>query len=186
MTAAAAQAVTTWQLDPTHSVVEFAVRHLMISTVKGHFLDVAATISGDESNPASQKVTATIQVASIDTRQPDRDKHLRSADFFDVEHHPTITFTSTKIDGDIQGDFKLTGDLTIRGTTRSVTLDATAEGRGKDPWGGERIAFSAKGKISRGDFGLTWNQTLETGGVVVSDEVKMSIEAQFVRQQAPA
>lgn len=184
MTAPAAHGTTTWQYDPTHSTVEFAVRHLMISTVKGHFPEVTAAITVDESDPASQRLTATIQVASIDTRQPDRDKHLRSADFFDAEKYPTITFIGTRIEGEVTGDFKLIGDLTIRGTTRPITLDVTAEGRGKDPWGGERIAFSAKGKIDRSAFGLTWNQALETGGVMVSDEVKISIDAQFVRQQS--
>ncbi|HXC24508.1 MAG TPA: YceI family protein [Gemmatimonadaceae bacterium] len=180
-----APSITTWQLDPTHSSVEFAIRHLMISTVKGRFSDLSATISGDESDIASQKVTATIQVASINTHQADRDTHLRSADFFDLEHHPTMTFVGRRAEGDLRGDFRLTGDLTIRGTTREITLNVTAEGRTKDPWGGERTAFSATGKISRSDFGLTWNQALETGGVVVGDEVKISIEAQFVRQ-APA
>ena len=182
---AAAPSVTTWQFDPSHAHVEFSVRHLMISNVKGRFADVTGTISGDESDLASQKVTATIQVASIDTRQADRDTHLRSADFFDVEHYPTITFVSRKAEGDPSGDFRLTGDLTIRGVTREITLNVTTEGRTKDPWGNDRVAFSATGKINRSDFGLTWNQVLEAGGVAVGNEIKISIDAEFVRQ-APA
>ena len=171
---------TTWTIDPTHSSVEFSVRHLMISTVKGRFADVQGTVVLDEANPAASSADITVQVASIDTREPQRDTHLRSADFFDVEKYPKITFRSTPIDGTLEA-FKLNGDLTIHGVTRPVTLDVTHEGRGKDPWGNQRIGFSATGKIKRSDFGLTWNATLETGGFLVGDDVKISIDVEAVK-----
>ena len=172
--------VTTWNLDPAHSTVEFAVKHLMISTVRGRFGDVKATITADEADPGSAVVTAEIATASIDTRADQRDAHLRSADFFDAEQYPTIAFRSTKIEKKGE-DIRVTGDLTIRGVTRQITLDVTEEGRGRDPWGGERAGFSATTKINRRDFGLTWNQALETGGVVVGDEIKITVDAEFVR-----
>lgn len=134
-----------------------------------------------ETDDSLAGVHVTIQTASIDTRNEQRDAHLRSSDFFDVEHYPTITFRSSRVEGEpLDGDFRVIGDLTIHGVTREVTLKATSEGRGKDPWGGERAGFSASTKISRTDFGLTWNQALETGGVVVSDEVKVSIDVALV------
>jgi polyisoprenoid-binding protein YceI len=124
-------------------------------------------------------VTATMKAASIDTRSEQRDTHLRSADFLDVEHYPDVTFKSTRIEG-TKEEFKLTGDLTIRGTTRPITLDVTYEGSGKDPWGGTRASFSAHGRFDRRDYGLTWNVALETGGILVSNDVKINIEAQAV------
>jgi polyisoprenoid-binding protein YceI len=176
-------ATTTWKIDPSHTHAEFAVRHLMISTVKGRFAEVQGTVHTDESNPAASQVDVTIGVSSIDTREPQRDAHLRSADFFDADNFPQITFRSTRVDG--RGDsFKLAGDLTIRGTTREIVLDVTTEGRGKDPWGGERAGFSASTRIKRSEFGLTWNQLLEAGGVAVSDDVKISIDVELVRQPA--
>ncbi|HEY9229513.1 MAG TPA: YceI family protein, partial [Gemmatimonadaceae bacterium] len=150
---------TTWTLDPTHAEVGFSVRHLMISTVRGRFGGVSGTITVDEGDPKSAKVDVTIDVNSIDTRQEQRDGHLRSPDFFDVANFPTMRFVSKRVDGDTNGDFKLIGDLTIRGVTREVALDVSNEGRGSDPWGNYRAGFSAKGSIRRGDFGLTWNQT---------------------------
>lgn len=172
--------VTTWNLDPSHSSVEFAVKHMMISTVRGRFADVKATVVADESNLVSASVNAEIAVASIDTRAEQRDAHLRSADFFDAGQFPTITFRSTKIER--RGDeLRVFGDLTIRGVTRQIVLDVTDEGRGRDPWGGERAGFSGTAKINRRDFGLTWNQALETGGVLVGEEVRISIDAEFVR-----
>ena len=172
--------VTTWNLDPSHSSVEFAVKHMMISTVRGRFADVKATVVADESNLVSASVNAEIAVASIDTRADQRDAHLRSADFFDAGQFPTITFRSTKIER--RGDeLRVFGDLTIRGVTRQIVLDVTDEGRGRDPWGGERAGFSGTAKINRRDFGLTWNQALETGGVLVGEEVRISIDAEFVR-----
>jgi len=183
MTASAtAPETTTWQLDPVHSSVEFAVKHLMIVTVRGSFAGVEASIVGDESKPAGATVTVKVDTATITTKNDQRDTHLRSADFFDVEKYPSITFVGKRIVGDGFGEFQFVGDLTIRGVTKQITLDAAFEGRAKDPWGGTRIGFSAKGKIRRSEFGLTWNQVLEAGGVAVSDEVKISVDAQFVRK----
>ena len=171
---------TAWKLDPTHSIVEFSAKHLMITTVKGRIADVQGTIYADEQNPENSSVEATLNATSIDTRTEQRDNHLRSADFLHVEQFPVIEFRSTKIEGDKE-EFKLTGDLTIRGVTKPVTLDVTFEGQTKDPWGGDRIGFSAKGKIDRRDFGLTWNQLLETGGVTVSNEIRINIEVQAIK-----
>ncbi len=175
---------TTWTVDATHAEVGFAVRHLMISTVRGRFGAVEGTVTIDETTPANSKIDVTIDVTSIDTRQEMRDNHLRSADFFDAANHPSIRFVSKKIDGDITGEFAVVGDLTIRGTTREVKLAASLEGRGMDPWGNERAGYQATGKINRADYGLTWNQGLETGGVVVGDEVKISIDVELIRKAA--
>ena len=180
-TATATSTRTTWKIDPTHSHVEFAVRHLMISSVKGRFGVVEGTVVTDEGNPSAADVTVTIDTATIDTREAQRDAHLKSADFFDVEKFPTLTFRGTGVSG--AGDqFTLTGDLTLHGVTRAVTLDVTAEGRGKDPWGGDRAGYSATGKIKRSDFGLTWNQVLEAGGIAVGDEIKISLDVELVKQ----
>ena len=174
---------SSWQIDPAHSHVEFAVRHLMISTVKGAFGDVRGAVWVDESDARTVLVDVTIQVASIDTRQEQRDAHLRSADFFDAARFPTITFRSRMVEGNHHdSEFRLVGDLTIRGVTREVVLAVSNEGSLTDPWGAERAGFSAQGKIDRTDFGLTWNQALEAGGVVVGNEVKISIEVELVRQ----
>ena len=172
---------STWKIDPAHSNVEFAVKHLMISTVKGRFSDVEGEIVIADGQPSHSSVTATLKAASIDTRTGQRDDHLRSADFLDAANHADITFKSTRITGD-QSEFKVTGDLTIRGVTREVTLDATNEGAGKDPWGGDRIAFSATTKLDRREFGLTWNQAVEAGGVLVGNDVKITIDVQAVKQ----
>jgi len=175
--------VTTWTIDPAHSNVEFAVKHLMISTVKGRFADVKGTIEHNETNPAASKVEIDISTGSIDTRAEQRDAHLRSPDFFDVERFPTMTFKSKRLDGDINGEFKLIGDLTIKGTTREVALDAEFQGRTRDPWGGDRMGFEAKGKINRKDFGLNWNQALDAGGWVLGDDIKLSIGVELVKQK---
>jgi polyisoprenoid-binding protein YceI len=178
-------ATTTWQIDPAHTSVEFAVKHMMFTTVRGRFKDVKGTIEADESNPDHSRVTVEIGAASIDTGSADRDTHLRSADFLDVENHPTITFRSTRVEGAAkqEGDrFKVTGDLTIRGTTMSVTLDCVYEGTGKDPWGGTRAGSRATGSIDRREWGLKWNQALETGGILVANEVKIEVEVQAVKQ----
>jgi polyisoprenoid-binding protein YceI len=172
---------TTWRVDPSHSHAEFAVRHLMISTVKGRFADVTGTLIGDETDPDNAAIELTIPVASIDTREQQRDAHLRSADFFEAERYPEIRFRSTRIAGSGSGQFTVTGDLTIRDTTRPVTLTVESGGRGKDPWGGERVGFSAATTINRRDFGLHWNQALETGGVVVGNEVKITVDLELVR-----
>lgn len=173
---------TKWQIDPAHSTAEFAVKHLMISTVKGRFADVKGTVSVDDNHPANVDVDVSIAAASIDTREEKRDAHLRSADFFDVEKYPAIHFKSTRADGDMSGDFKLIGDLTMHGVTREVTLNVEASGTVKDPWGGERAGFAATTKINRKDYGLTYNMALEAGGVMVSDEVKISIEVELVKE----
>jgi polyisoprenoid-binding protein YceI len=174
----------TWTIDPAHTEVGFAVRHLMLSTVRGRFGAVTGTVTVDEENPNSAKLDVTIDVASVDTRQEMRDNHLRSADFFDVANYPTMRFVSKRIEGDVTNKFRVIGDLTIKNTTREVALDATLEGRAMDPWGNDRVGFSATGKLNREEFGLTWNQALETGGVVVGNEVKLSIDAELVRQAA--
>lgn len=176
---------TTWQIDASHSAAEFAVKHLMISTVKGRFANVSGTVVIDDANPTGATVDVSIGVASIDTRDEKRDAHLRSADFFDVEKYPTITFKGTRITGPVEGDFTLGGDLTIRDVTRPVTLAVESAGQVKDPWGGVRSGFSATTKINRKDFGLTWNVALEAGGVLVGDDIKISIEVELVRQAAP-
>ena len=176
----ATPARSTWKLDPAHSNVEFSVKHLMISRVKGRISELAGIIQADETNPENSSVEAVLQAATIDTRSEQRDTHLRSADFLDATTFPEITFRSTRMKGN-RTRFQLTGDLTIRSTTREVTLDVNFEGRGKDPWGGERLAFSATGKIDRSDFGLTYNQALEAGGVVIGNDLKISIEVEAVK-----
>lgn len=173
---------TTWQIDPVHSEVGFSVRHLMISTVKGRFTDVQGTLEYNEADPTQSSVEVTIATASVDTRADQRDNHLRSADFFDSEHFPNITFRSTRVERTSSDTGRLTGELTIRGVTHPVTLNVKREGRGKDPWGGERLGYSATTIVDREKFGLTWNQALETGGVVVGDEVKVAIEVEWVKQ----
>jgi polyisoprenoid-binding protein YceI len=175
---AAAPGTTTWAIDPSHSVVELAVKHMMFSTVKGRFANVAGTIVLSEADLSASSVTAEIDAASIDTREAQRDAHLRSADFLDTETYPTIAFRSTGVVPRGQDRFILVGDLTIRGITREVSLEAEFAGKGIDPWGGLRAGFTASTAINRKEFGLTWNQPLETGGVLVSDQVKITLEIQ--------
>jgi polyisoprenoid-binding protein YceI len=182
MTTATLPEVSTWQLDPSHSSIGFSVKHLMIATVKGSFGKYDVSFTGSENDLSQATVTARIEAASIDTGNAQRDGHLRSADFFDAEQFPEISFKGRKIVGNAFGNFQIVGDLTIRGVTKEITLDATFEGRAKDPWGNSRLGYSAKGKINRSDCGLTWNQALEAGGVMVSEEVKIAIEASFVKQ----
>jgi polyisoprenoid-binding protein YceI len=176
--------VALWRLDPAHSSVEFSVKHLMMTTVRGRFKEVEAVITADEEHPEGCCVEATIKAASIDTGVPERDAHLRGPDFLDVERYPDITFRSKRLEGnfDQEGDrFRMLGDLTIRDTTMEIRLDCTYDGRGMDPWGKERAGFSAHTELDRRDWGLRWNQALETGGVLVGNLVKVDIEAQFVR-----
>lgn len=180
-TLAPAPVAAPWRIDTAHTEVEFSARHLMISNVKGRFSNPTGSVSYDPAQPGSLALNVSIPVATIDTRNEQRDAHLRSADFFDAEKHPTLTFTGKRVEGDITGNFKLTGSLTIRGVTREITLDGTAEGAGSDPWGNDRLGFSASGKINRKDFGLTWNQALETGGVVVGDEIKIIVNTELMR-----
>ena len=179
-TVPAAGTKTAWKLDPAHTLVEFSAKHLMITTVKGRITDIEGTIYSDEKDLKSSSVEATLKAVSLDTRTDQRDQHLRSADFLDVEKYPEIRFRSTRIQGDKQS-FKLTGDLTIRDVTKPITLDVEFEGETKDPWGGERIGFSATGKIDRREFGLTWNQALEAGGVVVGNDIKISVDAEAIK-----
>jgi polyisoprenoid-binding protein YceI len=175
------QGKTVWKLDPSHTSVEFAAKHMMITTVRGRIADVEGTIIMDEKNPANSSVEAVLKGASLDTRSEQRDQHLRSADFLDTEKFPVITFKSKRIEGSKER-FQVIGDLAIRGSTREITLDVTFEGEGKDPWGGERVGFAATGRIDRRYFGLTWNQALETGGVLVANEIKITIEAQATKE----
>jgi polyisoprenoid-binding protein YceI len=172
----------TWQLDPTHSDVSITARHFMISKVRGHFTEFDATIVTAE-NPLDSSVTATIQAASIDTRQEQRDAHIRSADFLDTDNHPLITFRSTGL-RQAGGDFKLDGDLTIRGITKPVTLDLELNAIGPDPYGGKRIGLSAKTSVQRHDFDINFNALMETGGAVVSDKLDVAIEIEAVLQPA--
>ena len=180
----AAETLVPWQIDAAHSEVEFSVRHLMISNVKGRFGTFSGSVAIDAQHPEAPSVDVQIGVASIDTREAKRDAHLRSADFFDVEKFPEITFKARRSTDDIEGTFKLTGDLTIRGTTREIVLDVALEGRGDDPWGNERLGYAATGKIDRRDFGLTWNQALETGGLTVGHDVKIMILTELVRKKS--
>lgn len=177
---------TVWTLDPTHSQVEFSVKHMMFTTVRGRFSAVEGTVELDKDNPNASSVRVDIEAASIDTQVEDRDGHLRSGDFLDVESHPKITFRSKEIRGLVVEpgtDFEIVGDLTIRGVTKEVTLDARFEGTGTDPWGGTRAGFSASTEIDRRDFELTWNQALETGGVLVGHDVKIELQVQAVQEQ---
>jgi polyisoprenoid-binding protein YceI len=177
---------TQWQIDPAHSAAHFSVRHLMISNVRGEFTKVSGNAVLDPSEPAKSTVEVSIDTSSIDTRELQRDEHLRSADFFDVANHPTITFREKKITPAGKDRFKVAGDLTIRGTTREVTFDVEGPVPPvKDPWGNIRTGVSATAKINRKDFGLVWNALTEAGGMVVGDEVSLTFEAELI-QKAPA
>lgn len=167
--------------DLVHSSISFWVRHLMVSKVHGRFTQWSGKLEFNEQDPAGSRVAVSIEAASIDTKEAQRDTHLRSPDFLDAEHFPHITFTSTGVTRRAAGELEVTGDLTIRGVTRTVTLEAEYAGRVKDPWGGERFGFSARTVINRSDFGLTWNQLLEAGGVAVADRIEINIEIEAVR-----
>lgn len=185
MTATATQATTsTWNIDPAHTTIEFSAKHMMITTVKGRIADVRGAIVVDESNPSLSHAEVEMDARSLDTRSEQRDQHLRSADFLDVDKFAHVSFRSKRVEGARPtpgSEFKVVGDLTIRDVTKEVVLDTTYEGRGKDPWGGERVSFSAVTKIDRREFGLTWNAALETGGVLVSNDIKLHIEVQAVK-----
>jgi len=170
-----------YALDASHSQVGFAVRHLMVSKTRGRFSDFAGTVEIGE-NPLASSVSVTVQTASVDTRDEQRDGHLRSGDFFDVEAWPTMTYQSRSVREVGKDRYIVDGDLTIRGVTQPVPLELTFEGGATDPWGGVRIGFSAKAELDREAFGLTWNQALETGGVVVGKKVTIEIEAEAIRQ----
>ena len=188
MTASSAvqTAIPTWELDPAHSSVEFSVKHMMMTTVRGRFRSVRATLKGDRDHPDVAGVEATIDVATLDTGVADRDAHLRGPDFFDAERYPRITFRSTRIEGDPpkkEGDrFRVAGELVIRDSEMEVVLDCEYQGRGTDPWGKTRAGFHFRTELDRREWGLKWNQALETGGVLVANTVRVEGEVQFVRQ----
>ena len=181
-TTATATQTTTWNLDPAHSVAEFKVKHMMISNVKGQCTGVTGLLVLDESNIADSRVETTIDAATINTGDPQRDGHLKSADFFDVEKFPTLTFRSTSIKRTGDDELAVTGDLSIHGITRQVTFKVEGPTPAhKDPWGNTRLGASAVTKINRKDYGLTWNTALETGGILVGEEVTLTLDVQFVK-----
>ena len=174
-------ALETWQIDPMHSCIHFAIRHFVVSKIHGRFTKWGGTLQLDEANPSSSKVEVQIDAASIDTNEPKRDGHLRGADFFDVEHHPHITFNSTKVESGGGDKYRVSGDLTIRGITVPTVLNVQHGGQVKDPWGNNRGGFSLTGKIDRKDFGIAFNQTLEAGGLALGDTVDFSIDLEAVK-----
>lgn len=181
----AGAATSTWQIDPQHSSAQFAVRHLGLSTVRGAFSKLSGTMVRDDQDITNSSVEVTIDVNTVDTREPDRDKDLRSERFFDVAHFPTMTFKSKKVEQVAPGKLRVTGDLTIRGTTREVTLDVDGPTAPvKDPWGNQRLAATASTKINRQDYGVKWNAKLDNGGVVVGDEVNITLDVEMVQKTA--
>jgi polyisoprenoid-binding protein YceI len=186
LTLPAAAATTPWKIDPQHSSAQFAVRHLGLSTVRGAFSKLDGTMMLDDADIAKSSVEVTIDVSTVDTREPDRDKDLRSERFFDVAHFPTMTFKSKKVEQVAPGKLKVTGDLTIHGTTKEVVLDVDGPTAPmKDPWGNQRVAVTATTKVNRQDFGVKWNATLDGGGVVVGDDVNITIDAEMIHKTAP-
>ena len=175
-----------WAVDTAHSNVGFITRHMMLSKVRGKFTGVKGELQIPAGSTIPTSIVAEIDAASVDTREDQRDGHLRSADFFDVANHPHLSFKSTSIRKVNDTTFEVTGDLTIRGTTKSVTFPVQIEGQGTDPWGNQRIGYSAKLRIDRRDFGLTFNQALETGGLLVSNEVDIELDIQAVAAAAAA
>jgi polyisoprenoid-binding protein YceI len=181
-TTAATPQTATWKLDPAHSVAEFKVRHMMITNVKGQFTGVSGSLTLDPNDMTKSAVEATIDATSISTREPQRDAHLKSADFFDVEKFPTLSFQSTGVRRTGDDELAVSGNLTIHGVTRPVVFNVEGPTPpAKDPWGGTRIGLSAVTKINRKDFGLTWNAALETGGILVGEEVTITLDVQFVQ-----
>ena len=182
----AAAATSTWQIDPNHSAAQFAVRHLAISTVRGAFTKVSGTVQLDDKDVSKSSVNVTIDAASVDTRVADRDKDLRSDRFFDVEKYPTLTFKSSKVEQVEAGKLKVTGDLTIHGVAKQVVLDVEGPTAPvKDPWGDQRAAANAATKINRQDFGVKWNAKMDSGGLVVGDDVAITIDVELVQKGAP-
>ncbi len=171
-----------WKIDPAHSEINFSIRHMMISNVRGRFEQFTGTVDFNEENPAASRVSVQIDAASINTREPNRDGHLRSPDFFNVEKYPYLTFVSKKIDVVDSEHGRITGDLTIRDITRPVVLNVEYSGQAKSPWGTTSAGFSAQTVINRKDWDLTWNKSLETGGMLVGDEIKVDIELEIVKQ----
>src|SRR6266436_908337 len=176
-----AAATSNWQIDPAHSSAQFAVKHLAISTVRGAFSSVKGVVQLDDKDITKSSVDVTIDVSTVDTREPNRDKDLRSDHFFDVEHFPTMTFKSKRAEQVIPGKLKVTGDLTIRGVTKEVVLDVEGPTPPiKDPWGNQRMAATATTKVNRQDFGVKWNAVMDNGGVVVGDDVSITIDLEMV------
>ena len=175
--------VARWEIDPVHSEIAFSVRHMMVATVRGRFNQFQGVIEFDPAHPESGRVEVTIDAASIDTRNEQRDNHLRSPDFLNVEQYPTITFVSKRIEPLGDNRFRVIGDLTIRGVTREVALEAEFLGVGKDPWGGERAGFTARAKLNRHDFGASWNVALEAGGFLVGDTLEVTLDIEAVRKE---
>lgn len=169
-------AKSNWAVDVSHSAIDFSVKHMMIAKVKGSFHSFEAQITADPEDLTTADIAVQIDLSSVDTRNADRDAHLKSADFFDVENNPKLLFKATKIVGKGDGEYAVTGDVTLHGVTRPETFSVTFEGIGKDPWGNEKVGFSATGSLKRSDYGLTYNAALETGGVLIGDEVKIAIE----------
>lgn len=174
---------TKWAIDPTHSSVDFSIKHMMIANVKGTFNSFDAQIEANPEDLTSASIEFKVDLSSIDTRNVDRDNHLRSADFFDVENNPTMTFKATSIVSNGDGEYDVTGDLSLHGVTQKETFTVTYEGSGKDPWGNEKAGFTVEGAIKRSDYGLTWNSALETGGVLVGDKVKISLDIQAAKAE---
>ena len=171
-----------WAIDPTHSEIGFKVKHMMFTNVSGKFNQFEAEITNEDDAFATSHITFTAEVNSVDTANADRDNHLRGADFFDVDNFAKLSFNSTSIKKVNEGEYKINGDLTIKDVTKNITLDAEYSGLMKDPWGNTKIGLSLNGKINRKDFGLTWNAALETGGVLVGEDIKLAAEVQFVKQ----
>ena len=175
----------TYEIDPAHSSAQFTVKHLMISNVHGQFSKVTGTLEFSDNNPAMDSVKATIDASTVNTQEPKRDEHLKSPDFLDVAKFPTLTFQSTSFRKMEDGKYKVAGDLTIHGVTKRVVLDVDGpSAEVKDPWGNARIGISGTTKINRADYGLTWNKALEAGGVLVGDEVAITLEIEFVKKNA--
>jgi len=177
-------ALGTWNIDPSHSTIAFSVRHMVVSKTRGRFNKWSGQLRFDAENPAASSVAVDIDPASLDTGDAQRDAHLRSPDFFDVEKHATASFRSSKVEVAGEDRYRVTGNLTVHGITQPVVLDVTYEGSGKDPWGGERAGFSATTTIDRKHFGLEWNKALETGGLLVGEKVELNLEIEAVKQAA--
>jgi polyisoprenoid-binding protein YceI len=172
-----------WIVDSAHSSLDFSIRHMMVTNVKGSFLDFEASITADPNDLTTAEILFNVDLSSVNTRNADRDTHLRTADFFDVEKYPTMTFKSTDIVKTGEGEYDVTGDLSLHGVTRKETFSVSFEGAGKDPWGNEKAGYSAKGTVKRSNYGLTYNAALEAGGFMVGDDVKFTVEIEASREE---
>ncbi|HEY1695377.1 MAG TPA: YceI family protein [Polyangiaceae bacterium] len=178
--------MATYDVDRTHSEISFTVRHMVFAKVRGQFKDWEAKLTYDPVDPSKSSLRVEVATASIDTREAKRDEHLRSGDFFESEKYPSMVFVSKRVQPAGAGKYTVLGDLTLHGVTKEISLEVEETGRGKDPWGNSRLGFSAKGALNRSDFGLKWNQALETGGMLVSDKVEIEVETQVVEHKAAA